>query len=202
MVKESEIDPLVDVWLFVDFSAASLIERSGLRHVNGNGPIIPRGNEIPPSTEEYGVVIAASLARHFLDKERALGFAAYIPHREVYQPERGARQLMRILQALAVARSLSSYSLAQMLSLETPYFTRGTTLVIITSSVEESWVTQAQIIGRRGIRPVCILLDPASFAGAGPDVRDSQTMLRLAKVPSLVISCGDDITTLLAQPMI
>ena len=202
MVKEFEIDPLVDVWVFVDFSAASLIERPGLRHVNGIGPIVPRGNEIPASTEEYSVVIAASLARHFLEKERALGFAAYIPHREVYQPERGARQLMRILQALAVARSLSSYSLAQMLSLETPYFTRGTTLVVITSSVEESWVTQAQIIGRRGIRPVCILLDAASFTGAGPDVRDSQTMLRLAKVPSRVISYGDDITSALAQPMI
>ncbi len=201
MVKEFEIDPLVDVWLFVDFSAAALVERAGLKRVNGNGPVIPRGRELPPSSEEYAVVIASSLARHFIDRERALGFAAYVPHREVYQPERGTRQMMRILQALAVARSLSPYSLAQMLSLETPYFTRGTSLVIITASVEESWVNQAQIIGRRGIRPVCILLDPASFSG-GPDIRDSQTMLRLARIPSIVVGCGDDITAALAQPML
>ncbi|HYO87917.1 MAG TPA: DUF58 domain-containing protein [Candidatus Limnocylindrales bacterium] len=201
MVKEFEIDPLVDVWLFVDFSAAALVERSGLKRVNGNGPVIPRGTELPPSSEEYAVVIASSLARHFIDRERALGFAAYVPHREVYQPERGSRQLMRILQALAVARSLSTYSLAQMLALETPYFTRGTSLVVITASVEESWVNQAQIIARRGIRPVCILLDPTTFGG-GPDVRDSQTMLRLARIPSIVIGCGDDITAALAQPMI
>lgn len=201
MVKEFEIDPLVDVWLFVDFSAAALVERSGLKRVNGNGPVIPRGTELPPSSEEYAVVIASSLARHFIDRERALGFAAYVPHREVYQPERGSRQLMRILQALAVARSLSTYSLAQMLALETPYFTRGTSLVVITASVEESWVNQAQIIARRGIRPVCILLDPTTFGG-GPDVRDSQTMLRLARIPSIVIGCGDDITAALAQSMI
>ena len=202
MVKEFEIDPMVDVWLFVDFSAASLAEAPGLKRVNGNGPVIPRGGEIPACSEEYAVTIGASLARHFLDKERALGFAAYIPHREVYQPERGSRQLMRILQALAVARSLSPYSLAQMLSLETPYFTRGTSLVIITASVEESWLTEAQIIGRRGIRPVCILLDPASFSGSGPDVRDSQIKLRLAKIPSIVVRYGDDVTAALAQGMI
>lgn len=201
MVKEFEIDPLVDVWLFVDFSAASVAERPGLKRVNGNGPAIPRGGELPSSSEEYAVTIAASLARYFLDKERALGFAAYIPHREVYQPERGSRQFMRILQTLAIARSFSPYSLAQMLSLETPYFTRGTSLVIITASVDESWVTEAQIIGRRGIRPVCILLDPATFSGSGADIRASQTMLRLAKIPSLVVGFGDNLTAALAQPM-
>ncbi len=76
MVKEFEIDPLVDVWLFVDFSAASLAERPGLKRVNGNGPVIPRGGEIPACSEEYAVTIAASLARHFLDKERALASGA------------------------------------------------------------------------------------------------------------------------------
>lgn len=201
MVKEFEIDPLVDVWLFVDFSAAALAERDGLKRVNGNGPVILRGAELPPSSEEYAVVIASSLARHFIDRSRALGFAAYVPHREIYQPERGSRQLMRILQTLAVACSFSKYSLAQMLSLETPSFTRGTSLVIVTASVDEAWVTEAQIIGRRGIRPVCILLDPASFTGAGPNVRDAQTMLRLAKIPSIVVRYGDDVTAALAQPM-
>ena len=80
MVKEFEIDPLVDVWLFADFSASSLAERPGLKRVNGSGPAIPRGGELPASSEEYGVTIAASLVRYFFDKERALGFAAYIPH--------------------------------------------------------------------------------------------------------------------------
>src|SRR5262249_36587775 len=121
IVKEFDIDPLVDIWLFVDFSASSVVEEPGLQRISGNGTIIPTSQDIPPSTEEYAVVIAASLANYFIASERALGFAAYTPYREVYQPEHGQRQLNHILQTLAVARSFSKYSLQQMLTLETPY---------------------------------------------------------------------------------
>ena len=198
MVKEFEIDPMADVWMFVDFSRASVVEEPSLRRVNGDGAVIPMGVGIPPSTEEYAVVIAASLAQFFVQLERALGFVAYIPHREVYQPERGNRQILRILETLAIARSKSTYSLSQMLTLETPYLTRGTTLMIITSSLDPTWITEAQILSRRGIRPMCILIDPASFGGMiKPD--DTRAMLRLGKIPSIVIRQGDDLTAALAQ---
>ena len=135
MVKEFELDPLVDIWLFSDFSADSLCEDASIRRVDQIGNIIPNSTSIPPSTEEYGVIIAASLAKHFIDDERVVGYAAYTPLRQLFQPERGDRQLTRILQALAVARSTSNHSLREMLSLETHQFTRGTTLMIITSSL-------------------------------------------------------------------
>ena len=198
MVKEFEIDPMADVWMFVDFSRASVVEEPSLRRLNGDGAVLAKGAGIPPSTEEYAVVIAASLAQYFVDLERALGFVAYVPHREVYQPERGNRQILRILETLAIARSKSTYSLGQMLTLETPYLTRGTTLVIITSSLDPTWITEAQILSRRGIRPMCILIDPSSFGGmTKPD--ETRAMLRLGKIPSIVIRQGDDLTAALAQ---
>lgn len=200
MVKEFEIDPMVDIWLFMDFSQASLIEDATVKRINETGPVIPTAAGIPPSTEEYGVVIGASLAQHFIEQERALGFAAYIPHREVYQPERGNRQLLHIFQTLAVARSLSTYTLGQMLTLETPYLTRGTTLVIVTSSLDASWISQAQILARKGIRPVCVLIDPASFGGSS-SVDDTRAMLRLGKIPTLVVRRDDDLTAALAQSL-
>jgi uncharacterized protein (DUF58 family) len=198
MVKEFEIDPMADVWMFVDFSRASLVEALSIQRVNGDGAVIPTTTGIPPSTEEYAVVIAASLAQHFVELERALGFVAYVPHREVYQPERGNRQLLRILETLAIARSRSVYSLAQTLTLETPYLTRGTTLVIVTASLDPAWIAEAQTLSRRGIRPMCILLDPASF---GAQVRSDTTrsMLRLGKIPSILVRQGDDLTAALAQ---
>src|SRR5690606_28635019 len=110
MVKEFELDPLVDIWLFVDFSASSLVEDPSVQRAGRFNNIVPTSQDIPPSTEEYNVVIAASLAKYFIDSERALGFAAYTPHREIHQPERGNRQLTRILQTLAVARSLAPHS--------------------------------------------------------------------------------------------
>lgn len=198
IVKEFEIDPLVDVWLFVDFSAGSLVEDSALRRINGTGPVIPANQNIPPSTEEYGVVIAASLARYFIDSERALGFAAYTPYREIYQPEHGSRQLSRILQTLAVARSFSQYSVGQMLTLETPYFTRGTTLIVVTSSLDPAWVHEAQILSRRGIRPMCIMVDPYLF-GAENTADEITGLLRLARIPTITIRRNDDIGAALGQ---
>jgi uncharacterized protein (DUF58 family) len=197
IVKEFEIDPMVDIWLFVDFSAGSAVEDPTIQRMP-NGTIIPTSQDIPPSTEEYGVVIAASLSQYFIESERALGFAAYTPYREVHQPERGNRQLAKILQTLAVARSRSPYSLAQMLTLETPYFTRGTTLVIITSSLDPAWVSEAQILSRKGIRPMCVLVDPSSFSG-GYSADEMRGMLRIAKIPTVVIRKNDDLTAALGQ---
>ncbi len=199
MVKEFEIDPLVDIWLFVDFSARSLVEHPSVQRMGNSGPVITDGKEIPPSTEEYAVVAAASLAKYFLERlDRAVGFAGYTPYREVHQPDRGDRQLARILQVLAVGRSLSELSLAQMLSSETPFLTRGTTLVVVTSSLEPAWIEQAQMLIRRGIRPVCVLVDPFTFGGKQPS-GDFRNMLQLARIPTVSVGMGDDIAAALAQ---
>ncbi|MDX1991643.1 MAG: DUF58 domain-containing protein [bacterium] len=198
MVKEFEIDPMVDIWLFADFSALSLVEAPGIQRIDGNGPVIPTSSALPPSTEEYSVVIAASLAKFFVSLERQLGFAAYTPNREVHQPERGNRQLTRILESLAVARSFSPYSLGQMLTLETPYFTRGTTLIVVTSSTDPSWVAEAQILSRKGIRTMCVLVDPQSFGGS-VSADEIRGILRMVKIPTLLVRQGDDLTTVLEQ---
>lgn len=199
MVKEFEIDPMVDVWMFVDFSADSLVDDPSLRRMNsGTGAAIPQGASIPASTEEYVVVAAASLAQYFIEAERALGFAAYIPHREIHHAERGNRQLLQIFQSLAVARSSTQFSLAEMLALETPYFTRGTTLVIVTASVDAQWIAGAQVLSRKGIRPLCVLIDPSSF-GASVSTDSIRAMLQLAKIPVVIIKRGDDLTTALQQ---
>lgn len=197
IVKEFEIDPLVDIWMFVDFSAESLVEAPNLRRFAENGAIIPDGSSIPPSTEEYAVVIGSSLAAHFVEKERAFGFVGYMPEREAYQPERGHRQLTRILEALAVARSQSSYNLKEMLSLETPKLTRGATVIIVTSSLDDSWIAQFNVLAQRGIRPMCVYIDPTSFGAAPSD--SVRGRLNLMKVPTIVVKKGDNLSAVLSQ---
>lgn len=196
MVKEFELDPLVDIWLFVDFDAAALIEDPLIRRINGTGPVITNTPTLPPSTEEYAVVAAASLAQYFLTSERAVGFAAYAPKRVVHQPERGPRQLNRILETLAPARSLGSTTLANMLTLETPYLGRGTTLILITAAIDQAWIRAAQMLGSKGIRPLVVLIDSASFGG-GISVDPARSLLRNARIPHLVIRRDDDIGTVL-----
>ena len=198
MVKEFELDPLVDIWLFNDFSVSSLSEDPSIRRFDQAGSLIPSFARIPPSTEEYGVIVAASLAKHFLDDERVVGYAAYTPYRQVFQPERGGRQLTRILEALAGARSTSDHTLKDMLSLETHLFTRGDSLMIITSSLDQDWISEAQVLQRRGIRLNCVYVDPQSFS-ADLDSSPTKGMLQLAKIPTIVISKDDDLAAALEQ---
>ena len=198
MVKEFELDPLVSIYLLVDFSAATVYESPDVRRMNQDGPIIPTGQRIPASTEEYSVVVAASLATHFQQQKRNLGFIAYTPAREFVDADRGERQRTRILQLLATARSRSPYTLSDVLSLERTYLPRGTTLLIVTASTDPDWVQQAQILTRRGVRPVCILIEPASF-GAPRSTEELQNALRTVNIPMTVVRQFDDMTTALGQ---
>jgi uncharacterized protein (DUF58 family) len=182
MVKEFEIDPLVDVWLMVDFSAASLVEPT-VQRVGGIGPVITTTPTLPPSTEEYAAAIGASLAQHFMEKERSLGFVAYTPHRESLEAERGARQQSRILELLAVARSTSPYTLAQVL--------------IVTAARDAQWVAQAQTLARKGVRPMCVLIDAHSFDPTLPTSDEVRGFLRVARIPTLVVRCGDPLEQVL-----
>lgn len=195
LVKEFELDPLSDVWVFLDLSRSSLVERSAS---NNGAYVYTSPTALPPSTEEYGVTIAASLARYFVDKGRALGFATYAPHREIVQPDRGARQLTRILEILAVARSATDLTLRQMLALEANYLSRGTTVVVVTASADPDWITEAHLLARRGIHATCVLIDPRSFgapdAGA-PRVRD---MIEAAGVQVYTVQQDDDLTAALS----
>ncbi|GAB1420149.1 DUF58 domain-containing protein [Anaerolineales bacterium] len=198
IVKEFEIDPLVDIWLFTDFSSKSLIEDSSIQRIGGIGAVIPDSSEIPASTEEYSVVITASLARYFMEKERSMGYVAYTPHREYFQADRGSRHLNRILQSLAVARSLSTRSLREMLSLETHYLSRGTTLIIVSSSTDPEWVIETQMLSSRGIRPMVIYVNPQSF---DPSIETDEVkgLLQLGKIPTLYVNKGQDLSQVLQQ---
>ncbi|MCY4147032.1 MAG: DUF58 domain-containing protein [Chloroflexi bacterium] len=198
MVKEFELDPLVDIWLFSDFSEKSAYDDGSIRRASPGGTIIPTSSQVPPATEEYGVVIAASLAKHFIDDERVVGFSAYTPNRHFVLPDRGNRQLAMIWSTLAVARCASEMNLREMLSLEAMQFTRGTTLMIITSSLDASWIAEAQVLQRRGIRPFCVFIDPATF-NPRLDSSEVRGMLQLAKIPVLIVCKGDDIGLALEQ---
>jgi len=195
LVKEFELDPLADVWIFLDLSRESLVERPQARADSGNIYMPPN---LPPSTEEYGITAAASIAQYFVNKGRALGFVTYAPHREIVQPDRGPRQLTRILEILAVARSDTEFSLQQVLSLEANYLTRGTTLVIVTASQDEQWVAEAHMLSRRGVRVICVLIDPRSFGAPMQNMLQIQQMAEAAGAFVYTLRQDDDLTNALS----
>lgn len=207
IVKEFELDPLADIWLVVDMAIFSHLSASQVP-LPAPKPVKPgelpswlrlkdEEYQLPDSTEEYTVTIAASLARHFLRIDRAVGLLAYGQSHEVIQPDRGERQSNRILETLAVIRAEGQVAIEDVLDAESQVFPRGTTVIVISPSTHQELATTVRQLTRRGLRMVTILIDPQSFGGA----YSSGPLAEILQAGSLItyhVRCGDDLTAVLS----
>ncbi|MBN1219207.1 MAG: DUF58 domain-containing protein [Anaerolineae bacterium] len=196
MVKEFELDPMADVWIFLDMERRV---QAGLSYKDIPPPDLPLVHweklpefKLPPSTEEYSVAVAASVAKHFLERNRSVGLITYANahHREIAQSDRGERQLARIYEMLAVAQAHGTIPLAEVLAAETLRFSRNITLVIVTPAVELQWVSVAHHIMSRGVRVTAIVIDPGSF-GMPHHSLEVEIELTASHIPHYVVRQGD-----------
>jgi len=122
---------------------------------------------------------------------------AHSEQREFAQTDRGERQLARILEMLAVARAEGNIPLAQVLAAETIHFTRDTTALIVTSSVDPEWVVAARHLVTRGVRCIAVVIDPASFLQETSTGRYERLARRVvtdlvaSQIPTYVTRYGD-----------
>lgn len=166
IVKEFELDPTADVYLFLDMHGAVQADRLWQPTDEDAISTLGKRPRLPPSTEEYGVAVAASLARNLLGGNRAVGLIAYGQGREATLADRGERQLVKFLETLAVIRALGTIPLAQVLAAEGKSLGRNTSVVVITPSDDPKWVEALRDLRRRGIRGMGIVLDATSFGRA------------------------------------
>lgn len=203
VVKEFELDPLADIWLMLDCERAVHYGEFAPNSTDGERMPwdfdSPKDIRIPPTTEEYAVTAAASLARHFLQKERSVGFVTYGQRRELIQVDRGARQMNKLLETLAVVRARGTISLEQMLTLEGDQFSRGTTVIVITPSTRDTWVTAAHRLVRRGLRVISVVVDSESFGGR-PGSRVIAGQLGAFAIPTYMLYRGEDLRMALSRP--
>ena len=168
LVKEFELDPMSDVWIFLDMAAAS---HFGERHLDPSQIVEQAGGrrppkfELPNSTEEYSVSVAASIAQYFLRNNQSLGLAAAGQSWEIVQADRGDRQALKILETLAVLRAEGRIPLPEILYRETSRLARGSTIIIVTPSVNVRWARTARHLSTTGLRVVPVLIDPQGFGG-------------------------------------
>lgn len=203
MVKEFELDPLAEVWIFVDSSGDVQVERPRPPSEPGIQEVWRKKYQfkLPPSTIEYAVTIAASLSRYYIRRGRAVGLVSTGHSLRVLPSDRGGRQLGKILEALALLQPDVDLPLHAMVEAQARYLPRGSTVVIITPSGTEGVYLTADILRRRGMRPVMVLLDPTSFGR--PD--NSQERM-LSTLTALHFTCcqvkdGDDLTDVLSNTL-
>ncbi len=160
-----------DLWLVLDLDAAVQV------------------GEEEESTEEYGVILAASLADRMLRQNRAVGLVAYGGQGVHLPPRRGEGHLWELLRALALVQAGADTPLHTVLGETRPLLGRRTTVIVITPSVDPAWVEALWPLVRQGVAPSVVLLDPASFGGSG-DLSTVRGMLAGLGIPVSVVAQG------------
>ncbi len=200
IVKEFELDPLADVWIFLD--AAEVVQASqpapqfDVRSKDfwSHTGKIP----LPPATEEYGISIAASLGRDYLRRGRAVGLACAGQHVTLISPDRGGRQLGKILEALALTKAVGDLPLRALIETQVKHMVRGSTVVLITSSTTREVALIGDFLLQRGLRPVMVLMDAISFGGA-PGSGTLAESIKLLGIPVRMVKNGDDLSVALSN---
>lgn len=199
IVKEFELDPLADVWIFVDAA----------RSAQAAKPYTPPEfdprdfwrkrfkYEMPPSTLEYAVTAAASLARYYLQRGRSVGLAYADQALRILPADRGGRQLGKILEALALVQAEGEMPLHGLVEAQARHLPRGSTAILITPSTSSSVYRTVDLLTRRGLRPVVVLIDAASFGGFFSSQRLAES-LRMLDIPYCEIKEGQDLSAVLS----
>lgn len=201
MVKEFDQDPQSDVWIFLD-SQKSV-------HMKVDENIVTdkldrfwiweeqKIRKIPPETYEYGISIAASIANFALDNSHAVGMATAGQISTILPAERGSRQFIKILELLAYIQCEGDQPLSALVETQTPYFQKGSAVVMITVSDDKKVIHSCiEEITRRRMNPIVIFIDANSFGGHN-NYEQIGNDLKIRNVPVKVISRGDDISSVL-----
>ena len=147
------------------------------------------------STEEYGVILASSLADRTLRQNRAVGLLAFGQEQSLVPPGRGKGHMWRILHSLASVRAGGTQRLSDVLHGMRETLGQGTTVLVITPSCEPDWVDALLPLTHHGIAPSVVLMDPESFAQDAPTelsirARRMQDVLANAEITTHIIQKG------------
>jgi uncharacterized protein (DUF58 family) len=146
-VKTFESAPASDWWIILDLEDRIQIGH-GMR-----------------STEETGVVLAASLADRGIKNGIGVGLVASSQDPVWIPPRQGDHQRWEILQTLARMHP-GSLPLEQVLERTQPTIRYQSSLILITPAVDARWVEPLMTLVHRGVVPTVLLLDPVSFGGS------------------------------------
>jgi uncharacterized protein (DUF58 family) len=145
-VRQFEHMPSSDWWIFLDLQQSVQV---------GSGF---------DSTEEHGIILAASLADRGLHEGHSVGMVACGQELTWMPPQRSSGHLMGILRALALVQP-GERPLSELLKSAHKSIRRGASLIIITPNTQADWAAPMLQLVRIGITPTVLLLDPTSFGG-------------------------------------
>jgi uncharacterized protein (DUF58 family) len=144
-VKEFDLETTADAWLVVD------LER---------GIQAGQGDE---STVEAGIRAAASIADKALLENRAVGMTVNAHRMAILPADRGGRQHLKIMQLLAAVDADAATPLDEVLVATLSRLRRGMTAIVVTPSLNTSWVRPLATLRGRGVGCVAVTFDIDAF---------------------------------------
>jgi hypothetical protein len=103
--------------------------------------------------------------------------------RAVVAADRGVRQRHKILGLLAVAEAEGSTPLVEMLLESSGRARRGMVVMVVTPSLDPSWVRPLAAMRGQGVAPVACLIDPLAHLARGTDGGDLEALPPTVREP-------------------
>ena len=144
-VKEFDLEQTADAWIILDLQ----------RGIGGG-----RGDE---SATEGAIRAAAAISDKAIAENRAVGMTVSAGRTAFLPADRGGRQHQKIMQLLAAVEADGSAPLVETLVGTVGRLRRGMTAVVITSSLDPSWVRPLASLRARGVSCVAITVDAAAY---------------------------------------
>jgi uncharacterized protein (DUF58 family) len=127
-----------------------------------------------------------------------VGFVCSGKHLALIAPDRGARQLGKILEALALTQAEGNLPLRALIETQVKHMVRGSTVVLITPSSSSEVALIVDFLLQRGLKPIVIILDASTF-GAPEKSGQLLDSINMLGVPVRMIRNGSDISVALSN---
>ncbi len=144
-VKEFDLEQTADAWIVLDLQ----------RGIGGG-----RGDE---STTEAAIRVAAAISDKAISENRAVGLTVNAGRTAFLPADRGGRQHQKIMQLLAAVEADGQVPLVETLIATVGRLRRGMTAVVITPSLDPSWVRPLASLRTRGVACVVITFDIPAY---------------------------------------
>ncbi len=164
IVKEFDYDPQANVFIIVDMADdvqwESIIELVPKKYwmMDFRSP-----REIVPSSMDYLCAIAASLTNYYIHHNYNVGLISRDQGWQLLAAERGERQLIKVLETLALSEGKGDISLGSVVKFQIHSLPRGSHVWLVTPGLSQEVLTAAEEIRMRGMHIQIAALEAKSF---------------------------------------
>ncbi len=142
---------------------------------------------------EYGITIAASLVKKYLESEKKVGFMASGDHSYIFPPDDGDIHAQKINQALAMLKPSGEVHLENLITSQEERIASGSAVIVITPSDYHRLGAPLHRLLSRGSAVTAILLDAVSFGGKTA-AADTSRALAAAGINVYIVRRGAEIS--------